>query len=162
MDLKVFNNFLSQKHYQELVEYLNETEWHYNSMVVAENEKSVSQYQFVKGIWREGWIHDRFIVDLFSHYLNPQAWVRIKANFSPKRDKLTKNDLHIDSNFGDMTGIYYLNTNDGYTYFNNGSKVESVANRMIMFPRETLHSGTTSTTDHRIVINFNWYGSVAE
>ena len=63
---------------------------------------------------------------------------------------------------GDLTGIFYLNSNDGYTHFNGGKRVESVANRMVIFPRETMHSGTTSTTDHRKVINFNWFGSVAE
>lgn len=162
MDLKVFDNFLSQKHYQELVEFMDNSEWYYNSTIVLDNEKGPDKYQFVMPIWAQGWIHQRYLVELFSTYLEPRAWVRIKANFSPKRTKIIENDLHIDSNHGDLTGIFYLNSNDGYTHFNGGKKVESVANRMVIFPRETMHSGTTSTTDHRKVINFNWFGSVAE
>jgi len=155
---KVLDNFLSQKHYQELIEYLQGTEWNYNSLIVYDQEDDPNQYQFVKGVWRDGLIYDRFIVDLFSYYLLPSAWVKIKANFSPKRHKLIENELHVDSNYGDMTGIFYINTNDGYTRFRDGSRIESIANRMVIFPRETLHSGTTSTTDHRFVINFNWFG----
>lgn len=171
---KVLDNFLSQQHYHELVEHVNNHEWYYNPMIVYDKSNmnpedqgyagpdTPNDYQMVIPICRDGWIHDRFIVEIFSYYLNPSAWVRIKANFSPKRNKLIENELHIDANFGDMTGIFYINSNDGYSHFRDGSKVESVANRMVIFPRETYHSGTTSTTDHRIVINFNWFGSMVE
>ena len=32
-----------------------------------------------------------------------------------------------------ITGIYYINTNDGYTAFKDGDKVKSVANRIVLF-----------------------------
>lgn len=56
-------------------------------------------------------------------------------------------------------GIYYLNTNNGYTEFKDGSKVESVANRFVCFDGTTLHRGVAQTdTKERIVINFNFFG----
>ena len=98
MDLKVFDNFLSQKHYQELVEFMDNSEWYYNSMIVYDHEEDPDQYQFVMPIWAQGWIHQRYLVELFSTYLEPRAWVRIKANFSPKRNEIIENELHVDSN----------------------------------------------------------------
>jgi hypothetical protein len=54
--------------------------------------------------------------------------------------------------------IFYVNTNDGYTVFEDGTKVESVANRMLTFPADMKHAGTTCTDRQtRIVINFNYF-----
>ena len=50
-----------------------------------------------------------------------------------------------------------MNTNDGYTKFEDGTKVESVANRMVTFPNSMKHTGTTtSNSEYRLVINFNY------
>ena len=56
------------------------------------------------------------------------------------------------------TSIFYINTNNGYTKFKDGTKVESIANRMITFPANMEHCGTSCTDKNiRIVINFNYY-----
>ena len=39
-ELKVFDNFLSQKHFQELVEYIDNCAWHYNSMIVYDKSNT--------------------------------------------------------------------------------------------------------------------------
>lgn len=173
-ELKVVDNFLSQKHYNKLLEEINNNQWFYDPVVVFSegnidpvdrkyaSPDTLDQYQFVLPIHHDGLIHNRAIVEIFSHYILPRSWVKIKANFSPKRTKIIKNDLHIDTNYGDLTAIYYLNSNNGYSYFEGGKSVNSVANRIVIFPRETYHSGTTATTDHRKVINLNYFGSVAE
>ena len=56
------------------------------------------------------------------------------------------------------TGILYLNTNDGYTEFEDGKIVNSVANRFVEFPSNILHRGVSQTdTEWRSVINFNYF-----
>ena len=51
-----------------------------------------------------------------------------------------------------------MNTNNGYTLFENGTKIESVANRMITFPTNMKHTGTSCTDENtRVVINFNYF-----
>ena len=56
------------------------------------------------------------------------------------------------------TSIFYMNTNNGYTEFENGAKVESVENRMVVFPAEMKHRGTSCTDKKiRVVINFNYF-----
>ena len=84
--------------------------------------------------------------------------MRIKANVHARTHKIIEHGLHIDFQHPEMeTAIYYVNTNNGYTMFENGTKVESVANRLVVFPTEMFHSGTTCTDEpRRVVINFNY------
>lgn len=91
--------------------------------------------------------------------INPLALVRIKANLQPRADKIIEYPMHIDQNgFKGKTGILYLNTNNGYTLFKDGTKVESVANRYIEFDSTSIHTGTTCTdTNVRCVVNFNYF-----
>ena len=87
--------------------------------------------------------------------------LKIKANFDYKNSKSFKTDLHTDlipplKEF--KTGIFYLNDNNGKTYFENGEEVDSVANRFVEFPQYLKHGTKTHTDEnYRIIINFNWY-----
>ena len=56
-----------------------------------------------------------------------------------------------------------MNTCNGYTHFEDGSKVHSVANRLAIFPSTMFHSGSTCTDkDMRVVINFNYFPNLDE
>ena len=71
--------------------------------------------------------------------------------------EIKKFELHTDVSFDCRTAVYYINSNNGYTYFENGEKVESVANRLVAFPSQMKHGGTTCTdTQTRVVINLNY------
>ena len=54
--------------------------------------------------------------------------------------------------------IYYVNSNNGYTLFKaSKKKVESVENRLVIFPTNLEHCGVSCTDNkQRIVINFNY------
>ena len=64
-------------------------------------------------------------------------------------------------NLGQTTAIYYLNSNNGSTVFkDSGDKVESVANRLIVFDGSIEHAGTSCTDDsRRVVLNINYIPS---
>ena len=93
---------------------------------------------------------------------NMVAVARIKANAVAKTEKLLVfPEYHCDF-APDMrhmiTGIYYINSNDGYTLFENGQKVESIGNRFVKFPANMRHTGTSCTNaERRILINFNYF-----
>ena len=93
--------------------------------------------------------------------LDIRALVRIKANLNHRTPEIIQHGFHVDVPFDCMTGIYYVNDNDGYTEFKEcGTKVESVANRMVTFPSQTLHSGTSCTNaTRRIAINFVYFAA---
>tara|TARA_B100000427_G_C15301813_1_gene504342 strand:+ start:206 stop:733 length:528 start_codon:yes stop_codon:yes gene_type:complete len=92
------------------------------------------------------------------------ALSRIKANSIIRTEtlKVFENSFHTDFEPETakrmQTAIYYVNSNDGYTLFEDGTKVESVANRLVRFPANIKHTGTTCTNAHRrVLINFNWF-----
>ena len=52
------------------------------------------------------------------------------------------------------------NDGDGYTEFEDGTKVESIENRFVTFPSNLHHGGTTCTDQkRRVVINLNYFDS---
>jgi len=56
------------------------------------------------------------------------------------------------------TSIFHVNTNNGYTEFEDGTRVESVANRMVTFPTTMKYRNTScSDSKTRITINFNYF-----
>ena len=93
--------------------------------------------------------------------INPKALVRIRANCNTITDRIIEHGYHTDippeSNCN--TSIFYVNTNNGYTLFEeDGSKVHSVENRLYTFPCSVRHSSTTATdVTQRVVINFNYF-----
>ena len=93
--------------------------------------------------------------------LNIRSLIRIKANLNIRTSKIIRHGFHVDVPFDCMTAIYYVNSNDGYTEFKEcGTKVESVANRMVTFPTQTLHSGTSCTNKRRrVAINFVYFAA---
>ena len=63
---------------------------------------------------------------------------------------LTKvNKLYMKSiliyKFPYKTAVFYVNTNNGYTEFEDGTKVESVENRIIFFDGSRPHNSSTCT-----------------
>tara|TARA_B100000214_G_C23693380_1_gene501893 strand:+ start:102 stop:623 length:522 start_codon:yes stop_codon:yes gene_type:complete len=92
-------------------------------------------------------------------HMRVHAWKRIKGNLNPRTSSIIKHGFHIDYDNKHMkASIFYLNTNDGYTEFEDGTKIESIANRLVTFPANLKHTGTTCTNiPFRVVINFNYF-----
>ena len=92
--------------------------------------------------------------------INPKALIRIRANCNTITDRIIEHGYHTDipERTGSTTSIFYLNTNNGYTLFEeDGSKVHSVANRLLTFPTLTEHTSSSCTNaPYRININLNY------
>ena len=88
--------------------------------------------------------------------------LRVKANFYPPADKLIEHQPHIDYDVIDgkpdiQGALYCINTCDGYTKLHDGTKIDSVANRLILFNSQKSHNSTnTTTTEGRWNININY------
>ena len=92
------------------------------------------------------------------NFIQPAGILRIKANLNQKTAEHYETGLHVDVMVpGSLTAIFYINTNNGYTYFEDGQKIESIENRMVMFPSNIPHAGATCTDeDRRVVLNLNY------
>ena len=91
-------------------------------------------------------------------FLEPKSIVRIKGNFYPSTHNLLENDRHHDFSFSHNGAILYLNTCDGYTKLADGTKIDSVENRVVLFDPSEYHNSTTCTNQKgRFNINVNFF-----
>ena len=101
-------------------------------------------------------ICDKF-VPRFKQVANFRSMIRIKINAYPYTNIVKEHKDHIDSEFHHTGAVFSLNTCDGFTKFSDGTKVESVANRIVFFDASKFHhSSTTSNAKLRYNINFNF------
>jgi len=90
--------------------------------------------------------------------LNCRSIVKIKANLTPKTESILTYKFHTDVDYECMTSVFYLNTNDGFTKFLDGTIVNSVENRLLTFNSLMRHTGSTCTDEkYRSVININYF-----
>ena len=92
----------------------------------------------------------------FVEKLVPRAFTRIRANVYAAREEPFQFGFHTD--YDDIaTAVYYVNTNNGATLFENGESVESKQGRLVLFDSNLKHT-TRNQTDiaARMLINFNY------
>ena len=98
-----------------------------------------------------------FLKDCLLPKLDIKAVLRIKLNFYPYTETLYEHPLHYDYDFKHKACLLFLNTCDGYTYFENGEKYQSEENTAILFDASKLH-GSTNTSNQRgrftLIVNY--------
>ena len=86
------------------------------------------------------------------------SMAKMKVNMNPRTSTIIEHGFHVDVPFKCKTSIFYLNTNNGYTLFEDGTKVESIGNRLVTFDSHIKHSGTSCTDQKcRLVLNMNYF-----
>ena len=168
--MKIEDNFLDQNIFDNLQDWMlgDNFAWYYNSTIVYRNEIS-DKFGFIHGFYRYDAPQSSYFENLkpILDIIKPISLWRIKANLLTRTSSIDEQTYHIDNiDLEDTpeklkhwrTAIFYVNTNNGYTEFEDGTKVESVANRMVTFSANLKHRGTSCTDEKtRVVINFNYF-----
>tara|TARA_R100000458_G_C8245539_1_gene223561 strand:- start:58 stop:546 length:489 start_codon:yes stop_codon:yes gene_type:complete len=118
------------------------------------------EYFFTHIIFKDWRINSETFKDvlIILNKLKVKSLLRIKGNLYIKTPTIVKHDLHTDYEFSHKAGLLCMNTNNGYTYFKDGTKIESVENRMITFDAGEEHAGTScSDENYRCNIIFNYF-----
>lgn len=90
--------------------------------------------------------------------IDAKALVRAKGNMYLNINKYIVDNRHVDYEFEHKGAIFYVNTNNGATILEDGTKIQSVENRLLMFDPTKPHSSTNCTDEKRRVnINFNYF-----
>jgi len=161
--LKVLDNFLSVEQHAAIEATMlgDNFPWFYSpTKVKTVDPDNPYNYQFTH------MIYDNYIpmsqmwpeLDPIIRRLNAQAWLRTKANLTPRTETPYEYGMHVDiDDFHGITGVYYVNTNNGLTRFEDGREIKSIANRLVLFDSAIKHSGVSCTDEKvRCVINFNY------
>ena len=149
--MKVQDNYLDSEEFNRLRESImsDKFPWYWSGVL-----SDYDRYQLINSFQGESF---HILVPLLS-LMGVAELSRIKANCQVKTDNIIEHPFHVDGPVVCETSIFYINTCDGYTKFENGDIVNSVANRLVTFPSQTKHCGTTCTNDsRRLVINFNYF-----
>jgi len=169
------DNFLSEQQFSYIKETITAENfpWYYCYGVVepfdlVKGEEKYNQ-QLTHLFYEGGLPYSEYyykIVLPFLQLIKPLALIRCKANMLFATDSEVVHGWHRDIEKIDgidyigekhKTAIYYLNTNNGKTYFKTGEIVNSVENRLVIFDGTKIHTGSSCTDEKiRIVLNFNY------
>ena len=171
--MKIEDNFLKQEDFDKIQKLMMEPSpfpWFYADRIVFDDD--VDKFQFVHAFYDNHQPMSPFSNELDSiiNIIQPFSIVKIRAKLLTRTSEIVESSFHVDIPLSEKnltqwtTSIFYLNTNNGYTEFQDGriemenTKVKSVANRMVSFPANLRHRGTSCTNERkRVVINFNYF-----
>ncbi len=164
--MKQIDNFLDKNDFKDLKGILTSTKfpWYINHGVSYAGDDS--GILFTHTVYKNDTFNSSFTLgglDIFKKKLQIVSLVRAKFNLLHRTESIIKHLPHIDiPNPPDnlKTAILYLNTNNGYTQFEeSGEKISSVENKLIVFNANQKHFGTTNSCDapYRIVLNLNYF-----
>jgi len=98
------------------------------------------------------------IVPLIFNKIEFKSLIRVKVNSYLRENLLYEHDLHTDYNYSNKGAVFSINTCNGYTKFEDGTKVDSVANRLVLFDASKPHCSTNTTNQpRRVNININYF-----
>ena len=137
--------------------------YHYNEngpLFLEDSENWYNRLRLIKSSHKK-------LIDPILFKLNVEVLLRMKFNMNIRTNEIIESNFHVDIGtslpYLDLNpneykiAIFYLNSNDGYTLFECGRKIESVANRVVIFDGKLKHCGTSCTNQkNRIVLNINY------
>ena len=157
--MKTIDNFLETKVFIQLVKVIMEARFPWN-FVNGKTEIGDGDFQFTHLFVDDGGkIVSPYYKILFPiiKKINPEKIYRIKGNLTTKKEINKKALMHTDTKLENIkTAVFYCNSNNGSTLFQNGKKIDSKANRIVIFDGHQKHCGVDCTDENvRVVINFN-------
>ena len=176
LDQHVFQDIQNKIFYQDFPWYLEADDRSYQGYHKSplKNYEITNHTQFNHLFYhvndRTSWSNYTPWINPVLNIINPRAWFRVKANYvaSSHKSNIIRG-WHHDA-CGDMKNthnkgwpeckiaVLYINTNNGYTLMETGDKVESKANRLVIFPNNVLHTAVLQTDiPHRIIINMVFF-----
>ena len=162
--MQIIPNFIEDKTIQEEIKNTligeRSIPYYYNDYIVDGNDKS--DFHFVHFLYQNN-THSE-CSPMFDKILSPligrlkfNYLIRAKVNLYTRNSEFIQTGMHTDTQTPHMVGLYSVNTNNGYTLFKDGTKVESIENQMVIFDGLREHCSVAQTdTNVRVNININF------
>ncbi len=158
MAIQVIDNFLEKEVFNNIKNIIlgDHFPWYYNDFMTRDPD---NKFYFTHTFYRNpGVISDWFNMWLpVIEKLECKSIIRIKANNYCHVPKTEKNEYHSDYPFKHKGCLFYINNNNGPTYFKNKT-VEAKANRAVLFDPSVPHaSSLCDNRKRRVTVNFNYF-----
>ena len=133
--------------------------WTYNPVVNHNSNKNWKLFYMFHLVYNHTILSPFYdILHPVCELLSIKSLIRIKCNLYPNTEIIKENGMHIDYPYLHKIAVLYINSCDGYTKFEDGTKIDSIANRMLIFDGDKMHTSSTTTNEiARCNINFNYF-----
>lgn len=152
------DDFLPEKEFQEFLRYVTDAEFPWHRGYKVTNSKEPSQIQL-----RHVFKHPAYGVS--NHYkgftpielkFNKVVKAKINLTFSSGEHKLGGWHRDYEEESDNTIAILYLNDNNGFTLLEDGTQIQSKANRLAIFDNVSHTDVTQTDTEERIVLNIGF------
>tara|TARA_B100000482_G_scaffold19715_1_gene13176 strand:- start:359 stop:877 length:519 start_codon:yes stop_codon:yes gene_type:complete len=166
---EIYDNFLERDYFDSLVRHINDRifTWKYCDFVAKKSddteisqEQSEEQFYFVHNIYEK----DQPCSELYEYTkplygkLKVLSLIRSRVIMYMNQGKQIIHEKHTDFDYDHTAVLLYLNTNNGFTEFSDGSKCESIENRLVVFNGSIEHNSSTCTdVKKRQVLTINYF-----
>lgn len=163
--MEIIDNFLKKEDFGSVKDNLlgYHFPWFYSKKTIDENEDLFS-FQFFHIFYSNYSVQSQMFSLIYPviEKINPLALIKVKANLGTITDSQRMGGWHCDfEGISCKTAVYYVNTNNGGTRFEDGTFIDSVENRLVVFDNEMRHTSVSQTdTQVRSVININYVPNV--
>ena len=166
--VQIFNNFLDQEVFLEIKKFIMSPrcQWRYVNYIAHKDGRDNDNDGYFVHSFKD--CHPQTFEDRYPespHFpliakildkIQYQNILRIRSSLYPRRDVQKPDPFHVDYNFPHRVCIFYVNTNNGYTMFENGEKIPSVENQLATFDGSEKHCSVVQTdTPARYIVNIN-------
>jgi hypothetical protein len=160
--MKIIDDFLLKEEFNNIKEKIlsDYFPWYFNDGVVIKND---DYFQFTHIMYIDDKPNSEFfnLMETIISKLNILTLIRIKVNLQTRTNKIIEQGMHTDHNYTGYekmkSAIFYLNTNNGYTKFNDKKIIHSKENRIVIFNAKIKHTGSSCTDKkNRVAINLNY------
>lgn len=135
--------------------------WEYQARVANPWENNNEHFYFVHRLYERFSPVSSFMEPLDDYLikvLNVKSIIRARVLLYPNQGKFIEHDPHVDFEYSHNAALLYFNDNDGYTKMEDGTKIESVANRNVIFDGSKPHNSTNCTNEKaRFVLAVNYF-----
>ena len=166
--VQIFNNFLEPEVFLEIKKFIMSPrcQWRYVNYIAHKDGRDNDNDGYFVHSFKD--CHPQTFEDRYPespHFpliakildkIKYQNILRIRSSLYPRRDVQKPDPFHVDYNFPHKVCIFYVNTNNGYTMFENGEKIPSVENQLATFDGNEKHCSVVQTdTSARYIVNIN-------
>jgi len=156
--MKIINNFIQDKEIFEGIKNLLMSytfPYYYYNHVAHENDRS--DYFFAHILFDKDQQHSKYFNKITMPILGRLDFnylIRAKVNCYTKKHEQIITEMHTDTPQKHMVALFSINNNNGYTLFENGDKILSVENQLVIFDGHLKHC-SVAQTDKNIRVNIN-------
>jgi len=163
---ELIDNFLPKDDFKRLKELLpKQVPFYFQEAINGFHSKSEEDKTFYMTHMLYNWDNN---FPVFSNFYNEykiildrlevKSLVRMKLNLYPRTDTIETHKSHIDYPYEHKGCIFSLNTCNGATILEDGTKIKSVANRALLFDPSKKHSSTScNDSKARLNVNINYF-----